>query len=261
MELVARMDAMAHDSHPVRGDPFDSVVQVVACRRKFIGDVNVMNKIVNSGVQALDGLQDGATLLISGFGDAGMPHHLVRALVAKGTRDMTVVTNNAGVGKTGIGALFANGQVRKIICSFPRSSDSSVFDELYARGEVELELVPQGTLSERIRAAGAGVAGFYVKTAVGTDLAKGKEVRELDGETYVFERPIKADAALIKAHRADRWGNLTYRLSARNFAPVMATATNLTIVEVAQIVDLGDIDPENVTTPSIFVDRVWETPQ
>jgi 3-oxoadipate CoA-transferase alpha subunit len=221
----------------------------------------VINKIVGSGAEALEGLEDGATLLISGFGDAGMPHHLVRALVEKGTRELTVVTNNAGVGKTGIGALFANGQVKKIICSFPRSADSSVFDELYARGAVELELVPQGTLSERIRAAGAGVAGFYVKTAVGTELANGKEVRELEGETYVFERPIKADAALIKAHRADRWGNLTYRLSARNFAPVMATASRLTIVEVAQVVNLGDIDPEHVTTPSIFVDRVLEVPR
>lgn len=221
----------------------------------------MINKIVGSGAEALEGLEDGATLLISGFGDAGMPHHLVRALVEKGTRELTVVTNNAGVGKTGIGALFANGQVKKIICSFPRSADSSVFDELYARGAVELELVPQGTLSERIRAAGAGVAGFYVKTAVGTELANGKEVRELEGETYVFERPIKADAALIKAHRADRWGNLTYRLSARNFAPVMATASRLTIVEVAQVVNLGDIDPEHVTTPSIFVDRVLEVPR
>jgi 3-oxoadipate CoA-transferase alpha subunit len=223
--------------------------------------MTVIDKRVASGAQALEGLRDGATLLISGFGDAGMPHHLVNALVEKGTRDLTVVTNNAGVGRTGIGALFAHRQIRKIVCSFPRSADSSAFDEQYARGEVELELVPQGTLSERIRAAGAGVAGFYVKTGVGTELAKGKELREFDGETYVFERPIVADAALIKAHRADRWGNLTYRLSARNFAPVMAAASKLTIVEAAQVVELGEIEAENVMTPSIFVDRVWEIAQ
>lgn len=218
----------------------------------------MLNKIVTSGAEALDGLRDGATLLISGFGDAGMPHRLVNALVEKGTKDLTIVTNNAGVGRVGIGALLANRQVRKLICSFPKSADSSAFDDLYARGEIELDLVPQGTLSERIRAAGAGIGGFYVKTGYGTALAEGKEIRELDGEHYVFERPIVADAALIKAYRADRWGNLTYRLSARNFAPVMAMATRMTIVEAAKVVELGEIDPELVMTPSIFVDRVWE---
>jgi 3-oxoadipate CoA-transferase alpha subunit len=203
------------------------------------------------------GIADGATVLISGFGDAGSPHHLIDALLRQGARNLTVITNNAGVGATGVGALLAAGRVRKLVCSFPRAIGVSVFDELYARGEVELELVPQGTLSERIRAAAAGIGGFYVRTGAGTRLAQGKETREIDGHTYVYERPFKCDVALIKADVADRWGNLTYRLSARNFAPVMAPAAALTVAQVREVVELGGIDPEHVVTPGIFVDRIW----
>lgn len=206
---------------------------------------------------ALDGIHDGATILVSGFGDAGMPHQLLYALISKGTKDLTVITNNAGIGETGIGALLAAGRVRKLICSFPRTAEPSVFEKLYAEGKIELELVPQGTLSERIRAAGAGIGGFYTRTAVGTQLAEGKEVREIDGEEFVFEQPFKCDVALIKADTADRWGNLTYRLSARNFGPVMACAAALTIAQVRQVVELGGIAPEDVVTPGIFVSKVW----
>jgi len=219
----------------------------------------MINKIVPDLDAALADIADGQTILVGGFGESGMPHELLRALVARGTRDLTLVTNNAGVGTTGIAALLQAGRVRKIVCSYPRSAGSILFDELYAKGEVELELVPQGTLSERIRAAAAGIGGFYVKTGVGTRLAEGKECREIDGETYILETPIRADVALIKADRADRWGNLTYRLSARNFGPVMAPAARLTIVQAARVVELGTIGPEEVVTPGIFVDRVWET--
>jgi len=218
----------------------------------------MIDKIVASAAVALDGIRDGATILVGGFGEAGMPHELLHALIERGSRELTIVTNNAGVGQTGIAALLSAGRVAKIVCSFPRSAGSVLFDELYAKGAVELELVPQGTLSERIRAGAAGIGGFYVKTGVGTLLAEGKEVREIDGETYLFERPIHADAALIKADRADRWGNLTYRASARNFGPVMASAGKVTIVQVREVVALGAIDPEQVVTPGIFVDRVWE---
>lgn len=219
----------------------------------------MINKVVNALDDALEGIGDGAVVLISGFGDAGTPHQLIDGLVRRGSRNLTVITNNAGVGATGVGALLAAGQVRKLVCSFPRAIGVSVFDDLYAKGTVELELVPQGTLSERIRAAAAGVGGFFVRTAAGTLLAEGKETRMIDGALHVFETPLKCDAALIKAERGDRWGNLTYRLSARNFAPVMAPAAPLTIAQVRQVVPLGAIAPEEVVTPGIFVDRIWRS--
>ena len=218
----------------------------------------MMDKRVATLGDAVAGIRDGATVLVSGFGEAGMPHELLRALIEQGARDLTIVSNNAGVGHTGIAALLQAGRVRRIVCSYPRSAGSVLFDELYARGEVELDLVPQGTLSERIRAAAAGIGSFYVKTGAGTKLAEGKEVREIDGETYILEMPIRADVALVKADRADRWGNLTYHASARNFGPVMAAAGELTIVQVREVVELGEIDPEHVVTPGIFVDRVVE---
>jgi 3-oxoadipate CoA-transferase alpha subunit len=195
-------------------------------------------------------------VLLGGFGGAGQAHELLDALIEQGAKDLTIVSNNAGAGTTGIAALLAAGSVRKVICSFPRQADSHVFDGLYRAGKVELELVPQGTLAERIRAGGAGIGGFYTKTAVGTQLAEGKEVRNIDGEDYVLEGPIKADVALIKAHKADRWGNLVYRKTARNFGPIMATAAKLTIVQVDEIVELGDLDPEAIVTPSLYVNRV-----
>ena len=218
----------------------------------------MIDKIVGSAEAAIDGVADGATVLVGGFGEAGTPNALIHALLARGTRDLTIVTNNAGVGETGLAALLRSGRVRRIVCSFPRSAGSVAFEEIYAAGQLELELVPQGTLSERIRAGAAGIGGFYVKTGVGTRLAEGKELRELDGQTYVFERPIHADLALIKADRGDRWGNLTYHAAARNFGPVMAQAGRITAVELRQVVPLGTLDPEHVVTPGIFVDRVWE---
>ena len=216
----------------------------------------MISKIVPDLQAAVEGIQDGSVVLIGGFGGAGQPHELIDALIAQGARDLTIVSNNAGNGTTGIAALLQNGQVRKVICSFPRQTDSFVFDGLYRAGKLELELVPQGTLAERIRAGGAGVGGFYTRTAVGTPLAEGKEVRTIDGVDYVFELPIKADVALIKALVADRWGNLTYRKTARNFGPIMATAAKLTIAQVTEIVELGQIDPEVVVTPSAYVNRV-----
>jgi 3-oxoadipate CoA-transferase alpha subunit len=217
----------------------------------------MINKIVDSADSALQGVADGATVLVSGFGDAGMPHELLQALLRQGARELTVITNNAGIGETGIGALLAAGRVRKLVCSFPRANGPSVFDALYAKGAVELELVPQGTLSERIRAAAAGIGGFFTRTGAGTLLAEGKETRLIDGQLYVFESPFKCDLALIKAERGDRWGNLTYRLSARNFAPVMASAAPLTVAQVREVVELGQIAPEEVVTPGIFVDKIW----
>jgi 3-oxoadipate CoA-transferase alpha subunit len=217
----------------------------------------MINKIVHDAATALQGIRDGSTILVSGFGDAGTPHALLEALVAHGARELTIITNNAGVGTTGVGALLAAGRVRKLVCSFPRAIGVSVFDALYAEGKVELELVPQGTLSERIRAAAAGIGGFFVRTGAGTQLTEGKETREIDGQTYVYEQPFRCDVALIRADRADRWGNLTYRLSARNFAPVMAPAAPLTIAQVRDVVALGEIAPEEVVTPGIFVSRVW----
>jgi 3-oxoadipate CoA-transferase alpha subunit len=205
---------------------------------------------------AVKGIADGATVLVGGFGMAGMPTHLIDALIDQGATDLTIVSNNAGNGDTGLAALLAAGRVRKILCSFPRQHDSHVFDRLYRAGEIELELVPQGNLAERLRAAGAGIGAFFCPTGVGTPLAEGKETRTIDGREYALEYPIHGDYALIGAHRADRLGNLVYRKTARNFGPVMATAATTVIVEVADVVDIGGVDPETVVTPSIYVDRV-----
>jgi 3-oxoadipate CoA-transferase alpha subunit len=206
--------------------------------------------------EAVAGIADGSTILVGGFGMAGMPVTLIDALIRQGAKDLTVVSNNAGNGDTGLAALLAKRRVRKVICSFPRQADSYVFDELYRSGAIELEVVPQGTLAERMRAAGAGIGAFYCPTGVGTLLAEGKETRVIDGRTYVLEYPIRGDAALIGAYRSDRMGNLVYRKTARNFGPVMATAATLVIAQVRQVVETGDIDPETVVTPSIYVDRV-----
>ena len=216
----------------------------------------MIDKQVPDAAAAVAGIPDGATVMIGGFGRAGQPVELIDALIASGARELTIVNNNAGNGDTGLAALLAAGQVRKIVCSFPRQSDSWVFDRLYRAGEIELELVPQGNLAERIRAAGAGIGAFFSPTGVGTLLAEGKEEREIDGRRYVLEYPIRADYALISAYRADRWGNLVYRETARNFGPIMATAATTTIVQVDEVVDLGGLDPETVVTPGIFVDRV-----
>jgi 3-oxoadipate CoA-transferase, alpha subunit len=206
--------------------------------------------------EAVAGVRDGATVLIGGFGPAGQPIELIDALIRTGARDLTVVNNNAGNGDRGLAALLAGGQVRKMVCSFPRQSDSYVFDGLYRAGEIELEVVPQGNLAERLRAAGAGIGAFYTPTGVGTLLAEGKETRTFDGRDYVLELPIRGDVALVKAYRGDPMGNLVYRKTARNFGPVMATAAAVTVVQVEQLVPLGGIDPETVVTPGIFVDRV-----
>ncbi|HEX7642957.1 MAG TPA: 3-oxoacid CoA-transferase subunit A [Burkholderiaceae bacterium] len=205
---------------------------------------------------ALADVRDGATIMIGGFGNAGMPSLLIDALIAQGAGDLTVVCNNAGSGDEGLAALLKAGRVRKIICSFPRQSDSYVFDALYRAGKIELELTPQGNLAERIRAAGAGIGGFFTPTAYGTALAEGKETRVIDGRNYVFESPIHADFALIKAYRGDRWGNLVYRKSGRNFGPVMAMAAACTVAQVCEVVALGELDPEAIVTPGIFVKRV-----
>ena len=216
----------------------------------------MIDKILESPAAALADVADGATILIGGFGNAGMPSVLIDALIAQGAKDLTVVNNNAGNADAGLAALIAAKRVKKILCSFPRQTDSWHFDRAWRAGEIELELVPQGTLAERIRAAGAGVGGFYTPTAFGTRLAEGKETREINGKGYVLEYPIHADYALIKADRADRWGNLTYRKTARNFAPIMAAAAKCTVVQVRETVALGELDPENVVTPGIFVHRV-----
>ncbi len=216
----------------------------------------MIDKISPSVEAALADVPDGATVMIGGFGTAGIPTRLIDGLIAQGATGLTVVNNNAGNGETGLAALLKAGRVRKIICSFPRKADSQVFDALYRSGQIELELVPQGNLAERIRAAGAGIGAFFTPTGYGTELAKGKETREIDGRMYVLEHPIHADFALIKAERADRWGNLSYRMTARNFGPVMATAAKCTVVEVPEIVALGALDPESVVTPGIFVQRV-----
>src|SRR5437879_3954557 len=218
----------------------------------------MLDKRVPSLQAAVTGIRDGSVILIGGFGNAGIPVELIDAVIDQGAKDLTVVTNNAGSGRTDIAKLLATGRVRKIVCSYPRSGGSVVFEELFAAGKIELELVPQGTLSERMRAAGAGIGGFYTPTAAGTKLAEGKETRTIDGRAYVLEKPLKADVALIKAETADRWGNLTFRLAARNFAPTMAMAAELTIVQTRRIVELGSIDPELVITPGIFVERVVE---
>jgi 3-oxoadipate CoA-transferase alpha subunit len=216
----------------------------------------MISKIVPDLEAAMAGIQDGAVVLIGGFGGAGQPNELIQGLIAQGARELTIVCNNAGAGDTGIAALLAAGQVRKVVCSFPRQADSYVFDGLYRAGKLELELVPQGTLAERIRAGGAGIGGFFTRTAVGTQLAEGKEVRHIDGDDYILEAPIKADVAIIRAHRADRWGNLVYNKTARNFGPVMATAAKLTIAQVNEIVELGELDPEAIVTPGVYVKRV-----
>ncbi len=216
----------------------------------------MIDKIVPDVATAVSDVRDGHTVLVGGFGTAGMPFALVDALIEHGARDLTIVSNNAGNGETGLAALLKAGQVRKVVCSFPRQPDSWVFDELYRSGELELELVPQGNLAERLRAAGAGIGAFYCPTAVGTQLAEGRETRRIDGRDYVLEYPIRGDVALIKALRGDRWGNLVYRMTARNFAPVMAMAAETTIVEVHEIVELGALDPEVVVTPGIFVQHV-----
>ena len=220
----------------------------------------MINKVVASAARAVTDIPDGATVMIGGFGTAGMPSELIDALIAKGSKELTIVNNNAGNGETGLAALLKARQVRKIICSFPRQTDSWVFDGLYKKGDIELELVPQGNLAERIRAAGAGIGAFYTPTGYGTPLAEGKETRRIDGRDYVLEYPIHADFALIKALRGDRWGNLVYRKTARNFGPIMAAAAKCTIAQVREIVNLGDLDPENVVTPGIFVQRVVEVP-
>jgi 3-oxoadipate CoA-transferase alpha subunit len=220
----------------------------------------MINKIVASAEEALKDIQDGATVMIGGFGTAGLPSELIDALIAQGARDLTIVNNNAGNGETGLAALLKAKRVRKILCSFPRQVDSHHFDALYRAGQIELELVPQGNLAERIRAAGAGIGAFYTPTGYATDLAKGKETRLIDGRGYVLEYPIHADFALIKAERADRWGNLIYRKTARNFGPIMATAAKCTVVQVRQVVELGALDPENVVTPGIYVKRVVHVP-
>ena len=206
--------------------------------------------------EAVADVADGSTVLIGGFGPAGMPVELIDALIRQGAGDLTVVNNNAGNGDTGLAALLATGNVRKIICSFPRQSDSWVFDRLYRSGQIELELVPQGNLAERMRAAGAGIGAFFCPTGVGTPLAQGKEAREIAGRTYVLEYPLHGDVALIKAHRSDRMGNLVYRKTARNFGPVMATAARTVVAQVSEVVEVGELDPEVVVTPSIYVDRV-----
>lgn len=216
----------------------------------------MIDKTVPDMAAAVAGIADGATIMIGGFGRAGQPVELIDALIAQGARDLTIVNNNAGNGDTGLAALLAAGRVRKIVCSFPRQHDSWAFDELYRAGRIELELVPQGNLAERIRAAGAGVGAFYSPTGVGTELADGKESRVIDGRGYVLEYPIRADVALISALRGDRWGNLVFRGTARNFGPIMATAATTTVAQVDEIVPLGAIDPEAVVTPGIFVDRV-----
>jgi 3-oxoadipate CoA-transferase, alpha subunit len=219
----------------------------------------VIDKSFPSAEAALADVPDGATVMISGFGNAGMPAALIDALIAQGARELTLVNNNAGNADTGLAALIAAKRVRKILCSFPRQSDSWHFDKAYRAGEIELELVPQGTLAERIRAAGAGIGAFYTPTAFGTLLAKDKETRRIGERDYVLEYPIHADYALIKADRADRWGNLTYRKTARNFAPIMAAAARCAVVQVREIVELGALDPEAIVTPGIFVQRVVKT--
>ena len=206
--------------------------------------------------EAVADVRDGATVLIGGFGGAGQPNELIDALIEHGARDLVIVNNNAGNGETGLAALLAKGRVRKVICSFPRQKDSWVFDGLYREGRIELELVPQGNLAERMRAAGAGIGAFFCPTAVGTPLAEGKETREIEGRTYVLEYPIRGDVALVGAFKADRMGNLVYRKTARNFGPVMATAAATVVAEVKEVVEIGALDPEAVVTPSIYVDRV-----
>jgi len=218
----------------------------------------MINKMCPSVAEAVADIPDGATVMVGGFGASGSPIELLHALIDHGARNLTVINNNTGNGEVGLAALIGNGQVRKMICSFPRSSQSKVFPDLYRAGKVELEIVPQGTLAERIRVAGAGIPAFYTPTTVGTVLAEGKEVREFDGREYVLEPWLRADFALIKCEVADQLGNLTYNKTARNFSPLMCMAAKTTIVQTKKLVDRGDIDPEHVVTPGIFVNRIVE---
>ena len=220
----------------------------------------MINKITDTIAEAVSVVKDGDVVLIGGFGTAGNPNELIDGLIAHGARNLTVVNNNAGNGYTGLAALLQSGLVQKIICSFPRTADSWVFNDLYRAGKIELELVPQGTLAERMRAAGAGIGAFFCPTAYGTELANGKETREINGKHYVLEYPIYGDVALVKAEKGDRWGNLTYRMAARNFGPVCAVAAKHTIATVHEIVELGQLDPENVVTPGIYVNSIVEIP-
>ena len=227
--------------------------------RHFTRDIlwlHMVNKISPSIEAALAGVKDGSTILVGGFGGSGVPEELIDALIAQGAKDLTVVNNNAGNGEIGIAALFKAGRIRKLICSYPRQVDSHHFQEAYRSGKVELELVPQGTLSERMRAAGAGIGAFYTPTGYGTELAKGKETRIIDGKGQLLEYPLHGDFALVKAERGDRWGNLVYRKSARNYGPTMASAAKVTIAQVYETVELGKLDPEVIVTPGIFVTRV-----
>ena len=221
----------------------------------------MIDKIVTTPAAALADVPDGATVMIGGFGTAGLPNELTEALIAQGAGNLTIVNNNAGNGDHGLAALIAAGRVRKIICSFPRQADSWHFDKAYRAGRIELELVPQGNLAERSRAAGAGIGGFFTPTGYGTELAKGKETRLIDGRWQVLESPIHADFALIKAERGDRWGNLVYRMTARNFGPIMAAAARVTVASVHEIVELGALDPETVVTPGLFVQHVVKIPR
>jgi len=221
----------------------------------------MIDKIARSVADALAGIQDGATVLIGGFGTAGIPNELIDGLIEQGAKELTVVNNNAGNAEAGLAALLKAGRVRKIICSFPRQADSYVFDELYRSGKLELELVPQGNLAERIRAAGAGIGAFFCPTGFGTELAGDRETRMFNGKQYVLEYPIQGDVALIKAERGDRWGNLVYRKTARNFGPIMAMAAKVTVASVHDIVALGELDPEAIVTPGIFVQRVVRVPR
>jgi 3-oxoadipate CoA-transferase alpha subunit len=216
----------------------------------------MIDKIVQSIAEALSGVPDGATVLMGGFGAVGQPDELIEGLIEQGARDLTVVANNAGAGRVGLAKLMEAGRVRKIICSFPRSAGSTVFEELYRAGKLELEIVPQGTLAERMRAAGAGIPAFFTPTGAGTKLAQGKEAREFEGKPHVMELALRGDVALVEAWEGDRWGNLTYRESGRNFNPVMAMAAALTVAQVHHLRELGEIPPDGVHTPGIFVNRV-----
>ncbi len=220
----------------------------------------MIDKRVQSMADAMAGIPDGATVLIGGFGAVGQPNALLEGLIEQGARDLVCVANNAGTGHTGLDRLMELGRVRRMVCSFPRSVGSVVFEELYRAGKIELEIVPQGTLAERMRAAGAGIPAFYTATAAGTQLARGKEEREIGGRTYVLEHALPGDVALVEAWQADRWGNLTFRSSGRNFNPVMAMAGKLTVVQSQHMVELGELDPEGIATPGIFVDRVLHLP-
>jgi 3-oxoadipate CoA-transferase alpha subunit len=220
----------------------------------------MINKVVDSVAKALDGIQDGSVVLVGGFGNVGQPEYLIDGLIEQGATNLTVVANNAGIGRVGLARLLALGRVRKIVCSFPRSDDPVIFEQLYRDEKIELELVPQGTIAERMRAAGAGIPAFYTPTTVGTELAQGKELREFGGRHYVLETALHGDVALIEAWEGDRWGNLTYRGSGRNFNPVMATAAGLTIAQVQHLVELGDLDPERIVTPGLYVSRMVHVP-